>query len=135
MTEVSTMMSAAALQKMPKDKLISRWRSMAGRLERAKDVALGVAERGSNAAAQGGGFTVAYIARRVMKLKGMKTGFGNQQQIDGFMLAGIATALFGVSPWSGKYGSLVASGGMGIATAGSTDLLDRAAEYIVNGGE
>lgn len=128
-------MSAAALQKMPKDKLVSRWRSLQGRMARVKEAAEGVAERGSNAAAQGGGFSVAYIARRVMKLKGMKTGFGNQQQLDGFLLAGLATAIFGVTPWSGKYGSIVASLGMGVATAGSVDLLDKAAEYIVNGGE
>ncbi len=124
------MMSLAAARSITKDQAVTRWRSLQNRFARVKEQAEVVAERGANAGAQAGGFTAAYIARKVMRLKGMKTGFGEQQQLDAFLLAGLATAVFGVSPFSGKYGSFIASGGMGIACAGSTDLLDKAAAYL-----
>lgn len=125
-------MNAAAIQQMNKQDIVSRWRSLQGRLARMKETAEGVAERGANAAVQGTSFTVSHVARRVMQLKGMKTGFGSQQQADGFLIAGIIGTVIGVSPWGGKYGSLLASGGMGMACAGSVDLLDKAAAYLVS---
>lgn len=129
------MMSSNAVAKMSKGQLASRWQSLQRRYARGKEIAEGVAERGANSLAQGTGFGGAYVARRVMKLKGMKTGFGSKQQLDGFLLAGLITAVIGVTPMSGKYGSLIASFGTGVACAGSTDLLDQAATYLHTGGE
>lgn len=129
-----TTTAAVAEKKFSKEQLARKWASLKGQLQKAQEVGTEMASRTFSGMAGLGTFSLAYYYRRRRQLAGKRVTFDKGKdgalngRADAFFWTGLGIAALGITPLAGDAGRHVVSAGIGMASAGSVDFLDKLAE-------